>query len=147
MTGTNHALTGALIATAVGNPIAAVPLAFASHFVLDAVPHYGEELAKRSTLMRKVWLVDGTFLLVGLVILIFTQNWLAMLGAYAAISPDFVWIYRYIFEEKWGTLPPTKKRGLNKFHSWIQKYETRKGLVFEIIWFVGVAYLCAKFVL
>ncbi len=41
MTGFNHAVTGALIAGAVGNPFLAIPLAFASHFVLDAIPHFG----------------------------------------------------------------------------------------------------------
>lgn len=147
MTGTNHALTGALIATAVGNPVVAIPLAFGSHFVLDALPHFGEDLDKRSSLSRKVWIIDGVCLVIGLVILLITQNWLAAIGALAAISPDFVWIYKYIVEEKRGKLPPKEKRGLNKFHSQIQRYESKKGIYFEIIWFIVAAYLCARYAL
>ena len=41
MTATNHALSGALIGLAVMQPILALPLAFVSHFMLDAVPHFG----------------------------------------------------------------------------------------------------------
>lgn len=37
---TPHVVVGAAIATKVGNPALAIPLAFASHFVLDMVPHW-----------------------------------------------------------------------------------------------------------
>jgi hypothetical protein len=32
---------GAIIALAISQPLIALPLAFVSHFVLDALPHYG----------------------------------------------------------------------------------------------------------
>lgn len=35
-----HVAVGAAIATKVGNPALAIPLAFASHFVLDQIPHW-----------------------------------------------------------------------------------------------------------
>jgi LexA-binding, inner membrane-associated putative hydrolase len=38
---TNHVLSGALIGALVRRPAAALPLAAASHFVLDAAPHWG----------------------------------------------------------------------------------------------------------
>ena len=38
---TNHVLSGAVIGAAVRNPWIAFPLGFASHLVLDAVPHWG----------------------------------------------------------------------------------------------------------
>lgn len=41
MTATNHALTGAAIGLLVGEPLIAVPAAIASHFICDALPHYG----------------------------------------------------------------------------------------------------------
>jgi hypothetical protein len=37
---TPHAVFGALIATKIGNPWVALPLAFASHFVLEPLPHW-----------------------------------------------------------------------------------------------------------
>jgi hypothetical protein len=40
MTLTNHLLTGAAIAKLLPSPVA-IPIAFASHFVLDALPHFG----------------------------------------------------------------------------------------------------------
>ena len=40
MTAPNHALTGALIGLTISNPALALPLAFLSHLVCDAIPHY-----------------------------------------------------------------------------------------------------------
>lgn len=40
MTATNHALTGAVIALAINEPWLAIPLAFLSHFAIDAIPHW-----------------------------------------------------------------------------------------------------------
>ena len=39
---TNHVLSGALIGTAAPGPISAFAAGFASHFALDAVPHWGD---------------------------------------------------------------------------------------------------------
>jgi hypothetical protein len=39
---TNHVLSGAVIGAAVRNPWLAFPLGFASHLVLDSVPHWGK---------------------------------------------------------------------------------------------------------
>jgi len=41
---TPHVIVGAAIATKVGNPALAIPLALASHFVLDKVPHWNPHL-------------------------------------------------------------------------------------------------------
>ena len=40
MTATGHAIIGTVIAAKVGNPALAIPLAFASHFLADALPHW-----------------------------------------------------------------------------------------------------------
>lgn len=40
MTATSHAVIGTVIAAKVGNPALAIPLALASHFVADMVPHW-----------------------------------------------------------------------------------------------------------
>jgi len=67
---TNHVLSGALIGAAVRRPVPAAALGVASHFVLDAVPHWGKF---RGGLLR-VAVPDG---LAGL----------AVIGACAAIAP------------------------------------------------------------
>lgn len=41
-----HAIVGAAIATKIGNPALALPLALASHFALDLVPHWNPHLNK-----------------------------------------------------------------------------------------------------
>lgn len=41
---TPHVAIGAAIATKIPNPFIAIPLAFASHFVLEAVPHWNPHI-------------------------------------------------------------------------------------------------------
>lgn len=136
MTGTNHALTGAVIATVILNPIILIPVAFASHFVLDSLPHFGEVIGKRNTLSKTVWAIDGVVLVAILLFLVVTSNWLILLGAMMAISPDGAWIYRFVVSEKLGKLAPKPTNRFNSFHENIQKFESRKGLIVDIAWFI-----------
>jgi LexA-binding, inner membrane-associated putative hydrolase len=69
---TNHVLSGALIGAAAESPAVALPLGVASHFALDALPHWGEWLSKSHFL--RVAVADG---LTGL----------AVMGAAAAVTP------------------------------------------------------------
>lgn len=41
---TPHVLVGAAIATKIGNPLLAIPLALGSHFLLERVPHWNPHL-------------------------------------------------------------------------------------------------------
>lgn len=53
MTATAHALIGASIAANVTNPIIGIPLAIASHFLADLVPHWDAGTNRRKkTIMR-----------------------------------------------------------------------------------------------
>jgi hypothetical protein len=54
---TNHVLSGALIGAAVRRPVPAFVLGVASHFVLDAVPHWGKWRDRRHFL--RVAVPDG----------------------------------------------------------------------------------------
>jgi hypothetical protein len=69
---TNHVLSGALIGATVKRPSTAFALGVASHFALDAVPHWGDWGSRRRFL--RVAVRDG---LAGL----------AAIGAFAAVSP------------------------------------------------------------
>lgn len=40
MTATSHAVIGAVIAAKIGNPLLAIPIAFASHLIADRIPHW-----------------------------------------------------------------------------------------------------------
>lgn len=56
-----HALVGAAIATAIPNPLISLPLAFASHFVLDLVPHWNPhihtEIEKHGKILPKTFII------------------------------------------------------------------------------------------
>ena len=68
----NHVLSGALIGALTRRPLPAFAAGVASHFVLDAVPHWGKWGSRHRFLRVAVW--DG---LVSL----------AAMGAFAAVSP------------------------------------------------------------
>jgi len=73
---TPHVFIGAAIATKIPNPLIAIPLAFASHFILEMVPHWNPHLnsetdkfghvTKKSTLIviadSSLALVSGCFI-------------------------------------------------------------------------------------
>jgi hypothetical protein len=70
---TNHVLSGALIGALARRPVSAFAAGVASHFVLDAVPHWGDWGSRRRFV--RVAMADG---LVSL----------AVAGAFAAASPS-----------------------------------------------------------
>jgi hypothetical protein len=72
---TNHVLSGALIGAAVRRPVPAFALGVASHFVLDALPHWGDWRDQQQFL--RVAVPDG---LAGL----------AVIGLCAAAAPSAV---------------------------------------------------------
>jgi hypothetical protein len=136
MTATNHALSGALIGAVITQPLIALPLAFASHFVLDAIPHLGFDdhggHHKAKKMFAGMLLADAFFLSAVMV-------WLFIIGApllvfaclFLAGSPDFIWAYRYIFKEKFGKKPEPVKNLFNRFHARIQTSQTLQGVWVE----------------
>jgi hypothetical protein len=147
MIGTNHALTGALIGSVVALPMLAVPLAFASHFVCDALPHFGQDPGKRNWKFKSVLAFDGIALTIGLIVALVTENYFPALTALVAISPDFVWIARFVFKEKWGKVDPGPKSAFSQWHSSIQKRETERGMYLELVYFLVLLGLNIVFVL
>lgn len=149
MTATNHVLTGAMIGLTVQQPAAAIVLALISHFVLDAIPHFGDlhKWTKRTSRHFKLVLaVDASLSLAILVLLGFVQpaNWvLAVVCAITAASPDLMWLPHYIDD-----LKGRASKHFNiveNFHSKIQ-YEWPRGIVVELLWAFGMAGLLAKLI-
>jgi len=139
MTTGNHVLTGVIIATVAVEPILVIPLAFASHFALDSLPHFGYRGGGYGEAMKhkSVYVVE-ILGLVGLILLASTGvfGWnIATLAAVIAVSPDFEWPYRYIFYERKGLTPPASF--LTKFHQKIQWCERPWGAYIEALFFVG----------
>lgn len=54
MTATGHALIGTIIAAKIGNPLVALPIAFASHVIADLVPHWDAGTHGRSKTKKQL---------------------------------------------------------------------------------------------
>lgn len=145
MTATNHALTGAVIALAVKQPVLAVPLAFVSHFILDAIPHFGiheDDHAKRNShwLFRTVISIDTVLAITMLITIPLLASdiiswWVILLGMLAGIAPDSIWIYRFIRSMRNKLVRPYGR--VAKFHQNIQWSEKPWGLSVEVVWMVA----------
>ena len=130
---TNHVLSGAVIGAAARRPVSAFALGVVSHFVLDAVPHWGE------------WRAHGQFMRVAVAD---GLTGLAVMGAMTAIAPADA--RAAVLAGMMGAaLPDLDKpsviyfgrspfpRQVNEFHSIIQReeqhrfpHEAAAGLVF-----------------
>ncbi len=98
-----HALTGATIAYLIPHPAVALPLAFASHFVVDLLPHWNPNLGMKRKKQGLFYLPTKTifFIVIDCLVGLFLGLWLAsrvlpnlnravlvVLGAFFAVLPD-----------------------------------------------------------
>ena len=129
MTATNHALSGALIGAILPLPVA-IPAAFMSHFVLDKIPHYGIDDAKRNSSKVYKAVVFGDVILalaIGVAAVLY-HKWSMLAGGVAAYSPDAT-LVRYYFQNGHSfNIQP--KNGFMKFHLAMQ-YERPWGIIPE----------------
>jgi hypothetical protein len=152
MTATNHALTGALLGFTISNPAIAIPVAFISHFALDAIPHYdppGDELTRIGSKRFRNELVLHAVLCVLLVVslaLTHPRHWLtAAVCAFAAASPDLFWIPKYMTVTSKNKLPPNSNL-FWRFHHAIQWWTGPQLLGLELVWFAASVWLLARFI-
>lgn len=93
---TPHIALGVAIAVAIPNPYIAIPLAFASHFILDMTPHWNPhlntEIKKYGHLTKQTLFIIGLDLACAVVLTTFlAKNDITIyLAAFAAILPDIV---------------------------------------------------------
>jgi len=127
MISTSHVLGGTAIALAVKQPALAIPLAFLSHFVFDAIPHwdYGDKAG--TPLWWKIWFMDGIGSGLALLLVALADPqlaWVTVASGFSAELPDFFWVY-YLRAGKpdWWFF---------RFHKWIQWSETPRGLYYEL---------------
>lgn len=140
-------MTGAVIALAVKQPAVALPLAFLSHYALDALPHFGYDRSIFERNKKKLfWTVLGfdavlTVVVMGIAffqVLTGELAWPVLAGMLAAFAPDGAWIYRFAVEIRTKKFAPPNR--INAFHAWIQWCERPWGLVVEIVWLVLVVF-------
>lgn len=150
MTATNHALAGALIGLSVGQPWLAIPASFLSHFVCDAIPHFGfRQTAIGSKLFRNVLLADVTLCVLLVVALVILQpsNWfLAAVCAFVATSPDLMWLKKFRQARQGKTISQDKSI-VRRFHAGIQWFEKPIGLAVEAVWAVSAIILLKVYII
>ena len=140
MTTTNHAITGALIATVVKQPYLAIPLAFASHFVCDLIPHFELKWEFNS---KKMWVrlaADGLAALAVAVFLVYSgvrNPFLLAVSGFAAMSPDLAWLYYGINKDR-------AKDWLSRQHARFNWWQKPAGIVIEIAWLIAGISLILK---
>jgi hypothetical protein len=149
MTATNHAITGALIGLLVGEPLIALPAALLSHFVCDALPHYGSgkpnEIFLKSKEFRNMLIIDASLCVVLVIVLAITQphDWfLASICAFLATSPDLVWInhFRLVKADK-----PWHPNLFSRFAAKIQWFERPSGAIIEAVWCIAGLTILANY--
>lgn len=96
---TVHVIAGAAVGLGLPNPLLSAPIAFATHLVLDAIPHWNYPVPKQRTL-RSFWVSFGpdmvATLLVSLGLLLwFRTSWMFVVwGIGWSALPDFLTLYR-----------------------------------------------------
>lgn len=94
-----HVIVGAAIASGIPNPIIALPLSFASHFVLDILPHWNPHLNTElkkyghiTVFSRNLIYADTVFAIASLLVLSFSNPnpIIIMLGGFLGTLPDLV---------------------------------------------------------
>lgn len=136
MTGFNHAFTGAAIGLAVQQPLLVIPLALLSHFVLDAIPHFGghpvyEWGHKHFT---KIIALDAALTIIGVsLVVLFAPHLVVavLLGMAFAMLPDLSLIHYYTSGRQ--------KHWFHDFHLGIQWFERPPGLLVEAAYLVFIS--------
>lgn len=146
MTATNHVLTGAVIAASIHNPFIALPAAFASHFALDAVPHFDfANVTLTSRTFRTFLSGDIMVALACLLAFIWIQPsyvWLIVAGGVLASSPDLMWLPDFVLAQMHRKKPVYGP--IRRFHSYIQWWTGPYGIFVEALWAVMMVVLLSK---
>lgn len=131
MIGFNHAVVGGFIGKFLPLPIA-LPLAFASHFVLDMLPHYGIPHHQRDNRFWRYFCIADfavSWVLLGGIAL-YRHQYAIFFSALAATSPDFIWIARVIRTRSFNF--SIHKSRFAKWHASIQRYERPWGIYVDV---------------
>lgn len=152
MTLTNHALTGSVVGLVIDNPLVAIPVAFASHFICDAIPHFGlgssTEILGSANFRR--YLVTDALLCVGLVIVLAVtrpEHWLlAAVCAFLATSPDMAWLPGWLRTRRGLAFKSERPNLFMRFAARIQWYEKPLGALVEAAWLASAVSILVLFI-
>lgn len=167
MRATIHSLTGAAIAMAVKRPELAIPAAFLSHFILDAVPHYNPPGRKRENFKNYEEAYEKGFKNRGFVIIFWTDMMLFLVtligvpllasagvapltvffSAVAAAAPDFDGGLRFLLRH-FGLIRKKARDNywFSRFHLWFQWMERPWGIYVELVWLAFIIWAITKLI-
>ena len=123
----NHVLAGTAIGLALKDPLIIAPVAFISHFVLDAIPHFSYSWPGWK--FRTIWALDAVASTAALALLCIAEPSLALaiiIGGVCAELPDVFWLYEHLI------IRAKSSMWYFRFHRTIQWSETRRGLFYEL---------------
>jgi len=162
-----HALTGAALALAIRRPEAAIPAAFASHFLLDLIPHYNppgrikqnfknhEEsysLAFENKTFQYIFAIDMVLFVTVLILLpLITPAGLSPLTVFICAilgaAPDFQGGASFLLRKS-GLLPHKNKDKdwFSRFHIACQLMERPWGIYVELVWLAFIVWVIAKLI-
>lgn len=131
MLATNHAFAGSIIGAILPLPVA-IPVAFASHFVMDRMPHYGIDHDKRNhhTVYRLIVFSDTFIALSYAAVAAYLRKWNMEICGWVAWSPDLLWVIYYFGDGRNLHIRPRNR--FMRFHMDIQ-YERPWGIVVELL--------------
>lgn len=131
MLATNHAFAGSIIGAVLPLPIA-IPAAFASHFLMDMLPHYGIDHTKRNNhaVYRLIVFSDTFIALSYAAAAAFLGKWSMEITGWVAWSPDFIWVIYYFAHGQNLHIKP--KNRFMRFHMAIQRYERPWGIAVDM---------------
>lgn len=143
MTMTNHFMTGALVAVVFRRPEIALPVAFLSHFAIDALPHYGyghidpkERDGKQRFIFKQAldaYTALGLFWLVPYLLRNYQAPIVTSGCMLAAFIPDVIWTFHFVKAQRGHGYP--ELIWFNKVHKKIQWCERSWGIYVEAMWF------------
>jgi uncharacterized membrane protein (UPF0182 family) len=125
----------------------AIPAAFASHFLLDMLPHFGLPHDERdhSRLWKWFGIFDFCFswVFLGYLSLAARHHYAVFACGVIAASPDFVWVARIIRTRSFDLR--SHRNRFERWHAGIQKYERRWGIYVELPIAFLMGYLVIKY--
>lgn len=128
---TTHTFAGAAISSVFQNPVIGVPLAFGSHFVLDAIVHYDPKLSGFTHNRTLVLVIDFAFALLISIFLVWrTGGTYLLYGIIAATFMDLDVILHLN-----NRMPKVFPKSLSRLHHNIQNETNQKllGLITQLI--------------
>jgi hypothetical protein len=155
MMAVNHAVTGAIIGLSIENPAVALPLAFASHFALDVIPHYdppnphgNAAVFQSKRFIFEQLVLNGALCIMLVIYLAISQpkHWLvAAICAFLATSPDLMWLPRFVSAQRAGRdIEPHNP--VARFHSRIQWLTGPKLIWLELLWLAGTSAILGQII-